>query len=146
MTVTAKGADLVLLARRWLRFTTVGGMGIVVQLVVLAILKGLLAIDYLLATALAVEIAVLHNFVWHERWTWSERTRGRRRTLLLLERLLRFNLTTGMVSILSNLVLMRLLVGQVHLHYLLANLLTIAICSLANFLVSEMFVFQKPKC
>jgi putative flippase GtrA len=145
VTVTAKGADLVLLARRWLRFTTVGGMGIVVQLVVLAILKGLLAIDYLLATALAVEIAVLHNFVWHERWTWSERTRGRRRTLLLLERLLRFNLTTGMVSILSNLVLMRLLVGQVHLHYLLANLLTIAICSLANFLVSEMFVFQKPK-
>ena len=145
MTLTAKGADLVLLARRWLRFTTVGGMGIVVQLAVLAILKGLLAIDYLLATALAVEIAVLHNFVWHERWTWSERTRGRRRTLLLLERLLRFNVTTGMVSILSNLVLMRLLVGQVHLHYLLANLLTIAICSLANFVVSELFVFQKPK-
>ena len=57
-------------------------------------------------------------------------------------RLLRFNLTTGAMSIISNLVLMRLLVGQFHIQYLVANLIAIAATSIANFLVSEWFVFR----
>ncbi len=133
------------LAGRYLKFSTVGGIGIFVQLAALAILKSLAGLHYLLATALAVEAAVLHNFAWHERWTWIERTSGNRQLRPLLGRLLRFNVTTGALSIASNLVLMRLLVGRLHLHYLLANILTIAICSLANFLVSEFFVFRTAR-
>ena len=56
-----------------LRFYTVGAAGIVVQLAVFtAFTRGLNA-PYLLATAIAVELAILHNFYWHERWTWAER-------------------------------------------------------------------------
>ena len=127
--------------RRWLKFNTVGAIGIVVQLAALAILTSLLRVEYLAATALAVEIAVLHNFVWHERWTWRERTGPRG----ILTRLVRFNLTTGALSILSNLVLMRLFVGQLHLRPVIANMLAIAITSLANFLVSELFVFRSVR-
>ena len=29
-----------------------------------------------LATALAVEAALLHNFVWHQQVTWRDRTRA----------------------------------------------------------------------
>jgi putative flippase GtrA len=36
---------------------------------------------------------------------------------------------------------MKLLVGIVHLNYLLANGLTITACSVVNFLVSDGFVF-----
>lgn len=54
---------------RWLKFNAVGGIGIGVQLVVLAGLKSGLELNYLLATAVAVEVAVLHNFFWHERFT-----------------------------------------------------------------------------
>ena len=104
----------------------------------LAVLKSLLHVEYLWATALAVEAAVLHNFLWHERWTW----RGRIPKQGVWLRLARFNLTTGMMSIVSNLVLMRLLVGQLHMQYLAANLLAIAATSIANFLLSEWFVFR----
>jgi putative flippase GtrA len=124
--------------RRWLKFNTVGAIGIGVQLAALAILKSLLHVEYLWATALAVEAAVLHNFVWHERWTWKGRI-GKKGVLL---RLARFNLTTGAMSIASNLILMRLLVGQFHMPYLAANLLAIAATSVANFLLSEWFVFR----
>ena len=133
------------LAGRVVKFHAVGLIGVVVQLLALAVFKSVLGMNYLTATALAVEIAVLHNFCWHERWTWVERTRGASSAALLLGRLLRFNLTTGLVSIVSNLVLMRFLVGVLHLHYLLANALTIATTSLANFLVSELFVFRKQR-
>jgi len=126
--------------RRWLKFNLVGAIGIVLQLAVLGILNGALKLGYLPATALAVEAAVLHNFVWHERFTWADRASVTRRQTLL--RLVRFNLTTGAVSILGNLLLMRLLVGQAHLPPLAANLASIAGCSLVNFLVSEYIVFR----
>jgi putative flippase GtrA len=124
--------------RRWLKFNAVGGIGIGVQLVALALMKDVLHVQYLWATALAVELAVLHNFVWHEHWTWKGR--GERKDVLV--RLLRFNLTTGAMSILSNLLCMRLLVGQLHMQYLVANLLAIAVTSIANFLLSDRFVFR----
>ena len=83
---------------------------------------------------------MLHNFLWHERFTWADRASVTRRQALL--RLVRFNLTTGAVSILGNLLLMRLLVGLAHLPSLAANLASIAGCSLVNFLVSEYIVFR----
>lgn len=126
--------------RHWLKFNTVGAIGIGVQLAALAALKSGLGLNYLLSTGLAVEAAVLHNFIWHERWTWADRTRLSPSDVLT--RLVRFNLTTGAVSILGNLVFMRLLVGTLHLHYFFANLLTIAACSILNFVASDRFVFQ----
>lgn len=128
------------LSRHWLKFNAVGAIGIGVQLATLAVLAEGLGLNYLWATALAVEAAVLHNFVWHERWTWVERTTASHAKVI--HRLIRFHLTTGAVSLLGNLVLMGLLVGRLHVHYFLANVLTIAICSLLNFLASDRLVFQ----
>ena len=121
---------------RWLKFNAVGAAGILVQLGVLAMLKSGLQLDYLFATGLAVEAAVLHNYLWHERFTWADRASASPWT-----RFAKFNLTTGLFSILGNVVLMRTLVGGAHLNYFLANILTIGMCSLVNFVVSDRFVF-----
>lgn len=129
------------LGLRWLKFNAVGAGGIVVQLAMLALLVSGLGVNYLLATALAVEAAVIHNFFWHQRFTWADRASLGTRDAL--GRLLRFNLTNGGLSILGNLILMRLLVGRFHMNYVLANLLTIAACSVANFLVSHRYVFVR---
>ena len=122
---------------RWLKFNAVGAGGIVVQLLTLAVLKSPLKMDYLFATALAVEAAVVHNYFWHERFTWADRTDANSWL-----RFAKFNLTTGIFSIVGNVLLMRAFVGTVHLNYFLANMLTIAICSIANFFVSDRFVFR----
>lgn len=126
--------------RRWIKFNLVGAVGIGVQLAALALFSGGLRLNYLWATALAVECAVLHNFAWHERFTWADR--GGRGWRAAAGRLARFNLTTGLVSIGGNLLLMRLLTGQAHLPVLPANLLSIAACSVANFVVSDRWVFR----
>ncbi|HTZ81973.1 MAG TPA: GtrA family protein [Candidatus Acidoferrales bacterium] len=125
---------------RWCKFNVVGGIGIGVQFAALFFLRSILGFNYLLATAVAVEAAVIHNFVWHEQFTWSDRVESSWRRSL--PRLLRFNLTTGAVSILGNLALMKILVGEGHMNYLLANGIAIAVCSIANFLVSEEWVFE----
>jgi putative flippase GtrA len=123
---------------RWLKFNAVGAGGILVQLAALAILTSGFQLDYLLATALAVEAAVIHNYFWHERFTWADRPS---RSSWL--RFAKFNLTTGLFSILGNVLVMRVLAGAAHLNYFVANLLTIATCSIVNFLVSDRFVFEE---
>ena len=127
---------------RWLKFNAVGAIGIGVQLAALSLyLKGF-GLHYLAATALAVETAILHNFLLHERWTWLERTRlsgGARR---VLERLLKFHLGNGAVSLVANLLAMRVLTGQFGMDPLVANLISIALASVANFLVGEFLVFR----
>ncbi len=128
---------------RWLKFNAVGGIGIAVQLAALALLVSVLRINYLLASALAVEAPVLHNFVWHERFTWADR-----RSIGVTQaigRLLRFNLTNGLISIVGNLLLMRLLAGHFHVPYLIANMLTIACCALLNFVAADRLVFAKGR-
>ncbi len=130
------------LLQRGFRFYLVGGFGIGVQLAALALFRSGLHLHYMLATALAVECAVVHNFVWHERFTWKDRPSGG--IVPALRRLLKFNLTTGVISIGGNVLLMRLLVGELGVQYLLANVVTIASCSLANFLVSDRAVFRPP--
>ncbi len=122
---------------RWIKFNAVGGIGIVVQLAALAILRSWLKLDYLLATGLAVEIAVIHNFFWHERFTWADRPAAR--PVQSLVRLVKFNAGNGAVSIVGNLVMMRLLVGELKFNYVPSNVFAIALCSLVNF---DRFVFD----
>jgi len=123
---------------RWLKFNAVGAGGIVVQLVMLTVMTSVLKIDYLVATALAVEAAIVHNYIWHERFTWIDRASERS-----WARFLKFNLSTGLFSIVGNMLLMRALVDGAHLNYLIANLITIATCSIVNFVVSDLFVFEE---
>ncbi len=127
---------------RWLKFNTVGLVGIGVQLAALTVYSSLLHIHYLVATAMAVETAVLHNYVWHELWTWRDRRAPRDGWRAIAWRLLRFHLGNGLVSLLSNLLLMKFFVGSWGMKVLPANLLSIAITAVANFLIAEFFVFR----
>jgi putative flippase GtrA len=124
---------------RWLKFSLVGGLGIAVQLAALALMIHL-RVQYLLATMLAVEAAVLHNFCWHERYTWADRGHSSH-PRAVLRRLARFHLANGLISMIGNLVLMCFLVGELGFPVLLANLATVASCWLANCLVSDRWVF-----
>jgi putative flippase GtrA len=131
---------------RWLKFNAVGAVGIAVQLAVLTLLKSGLGFNYLLATALAVEVTVLHNFFWHERFTWADRQAtdrpaADRPATDRLKHLLKFNLTTGGLSILGNVVAMKFLVEIAGVEYLLANLFSVAACSIVNFLVADRAIF-----
>src|SRR4051812_6766077 len=124
---------------RFLRFNGVGVIGFVVQLAVLTVLVHL-GVHYLVATAAAIEAAVLHNFLWHERWTWRDRpATGRTR----LRRLWHFHVANGLVSQAGNLALMWVLVDRGGVGPLAANAVAVVVCGLLNFLASERFVFVR---
>ena len=128
---------------RFLKFNFVGGIGVVVQLAALTLLRSGFHSDYLLATVLAVETAVIHNFLWHERFTWRDRPSAHRSESLT--RFLKFNASNGAVSIVGNLLIMRALVGGAGMNYVAANLAAITVCSLVNFLLSDRLVFSEAR-
>ncbi len=125
----------------WIKFNVVGVIGFALQAVALFVLThNTHRISYLMATALAVELAVLNNFIWHQLWTWRDRpsaTRGE-----TLRRLAKFNITTGLVSILGNLIFMSILVGRLGVAIVLANLVSVLACSLLNFILADRFAFN----
>jgi len=123
---------------RFIRFNAVGVAGFAVQLAALWLLAGA-GLHYLAATAVAVEAAILHNFAWHERWTWRDRPAGGRARGA---RLARFHAVNGAVSLLGNLLLMPLLVGGAGLPVLLANLVASAACAAVNYAGADRIVFS----
>jgi putative flippase GtrA len=124
---------------RWGKFNLVGAMGMVVQLAALALINHWAAGHYLYASAAAVEITLLHNFVWHLHYTW----RDRRDDTARMAQLLRFHLSNGLVSMVGNLALMRLLVEDAHLHPIAANCIAILSCSLINFGLGDYWAFAE---
>jgi putative flippase GtrA/phosphatidylglycerophosphate synthase len=122
-------------APRGARFMIVGLVGFLVQVGVLALLTSL-GLSWLPATVVAVECAILQNYFWHRRWTWDDR-RGS---------LLRFNASTALTSIGGNVVLMALLVGGLKLPVVLANMIAVALISLANFVIGDRWVFATMIC
>jgi putative flippase GtrA len=124
---------------RWCKFNLVGAMGMALQLVALALINRWNGGHYLCASAAAIELALLHNFVWHLHFTW----RDRRDDSAFLSQLLRFHLSNGSVSMLGNLALMRILIHEAHLPVLASNSIAILCCSILNFYLGDLWAFAE---
>jgi len=129
------------LIRKWLRYNTIGTMGVGVQLFFLFLLTRLFHIHYMIATLLAVQVAIIHNFFWHQRWTWKESaSQGKKESL---RRFVKFNSSTGTLSMLGNVGVTAALVQALHLPLMICNILAIGACNIANFLFANTFGFQR---
>jgi putative flippase GtrA len=128
---------------RWGIFNLVGVVGFVVQLSALFLLKHVAGLDYRVATACAVEIAVLHNFIWHEHLTWADVVRSFHDGVWY--RLLRFYAVNGFVSLFGNVALTWAFVQWMRMPYLAANAVSVVVCSALNFFVGDRLVFQQRK-
>ena len=127
--------------RHWLKFNAVGVLGFAIQSGALFLLtRAPCRVSYQAATVAAVELAVVHNFVWHQRWTWRDRPSATMRESF--GRLAKFNVTNGLVSMVGNLFFMTILVGRVGLPIAGANLISVAICSICNFLLADRIAFD----
>lgn len=122
------------------RFTAVAMAGFVLQT---AVLEALTAADlhYLPATLLAVEAAILHNYVWHERWTWRDRgTPPGSRT----GRLVRYHGLTAAVSLGGQALTVILLTGGLGLRPSIASAIAVVALGRLTYAGAGRFVFPPP--
>jgi putative flippase GtrA len=131
---------MIITIKKWIRFNAIGVMGVGLQLLLLSFFRTFFHFGYLLSTAIAVQCALIHNFFWHQRWTWKSAVPSTRKESL--RRFVKFNSSSGSISILGNLGFTSLIVQAIHLPYLISNLLAIATCNIANFLLARNFAFR----
>jgi putative flippase GtrA len=110
------------------KFLIVGGLGTLVNTAVLVILYRLLHLALVVASALATELAIGHNFLWNDRWTFG-------RHGLSLNRFVRFNVVS-LGGQCVTVVTLWVLVQHTALHYLVANLIGIGLALVWNLAIN----------
>jgi putative flippase GtrA len=122
---------------RFDRFALGGLGGFALQIAVLA---GLIAAGahYMAATVIAIELAILANFLTHQQWTWRDRSAASS----VLERLIRFHALTAVTSIVGSLVITALLVETFGISPVIANIISVMMLGLINFVGADTMVFR----
>ena len=128
---------------RIIQFQLVAWGGTLVNLGVLWLTKGVLGIPLIPAGALAIEIAIIHNFTWHYFFTWKDRVAGNPRDYF--SRLLRYNLVTASIDFIVNLGILWGLVTFAGVHYLLADLAGMVAGPLFKFVANERLIFKRDR-
>lgn len=120
-------------ASRILRFAVVGGAGTAVNTAVLYVLHGVLRMPLVAASVLAVELAVVHNYLLNDWWTFAARTPS-------LRGFGKFNVSMLTGLAVNVLVLWTLVHGGVQL--VAANLLAIGAAFAVNYASSALWVWD----
>ena len=113
------------------RFLLVGGLGLLVNSLTLLALHQWLSLPLLVALPLATELAIVSNFLLNDRWTFL----GRARSRSAVARFARFN-AVSLFGMLVTMAATMVLVGEVGLQYLVANLCGIGLATSCNFFVN----------
>jgi putative flippase GtrA len=121
------------------RFNVVGGLGVAVQLGTLAGLTSGAGVHYLTATVVSLTVTLVHNFIWHCRWTWPDRAGGPAVAIAFA----RFVLANGVVPGAGNLATMAVLTGGLQVPPVAANVVAIALSGLLNYQLADRVVFVR---
>jgi dolichol-phosphate mannosyltransferase len=136
-----------LFSKRFLKFGTVGASGTVVNIGVLYVAQEYIfntvqttEIKLNLSLALAIFLATLNNFFWNRLWTWADRKQHHH--LSWPAQFGQYTLACWL-SIALQVVFTNLLAP--HFYYQFANLIAIALTSVLNFLLNDIWTFGRAK-
>ena len=121
---------------RILRFAVVGGTGVIINTSVLYLLSRWAGLPLVAASALAVELAAISNYLLNDTWTFAARSRS-------LGRFAKFN-TASLAGLALN-VLSVWLLTRLGLNFLVADLIGIAAGFAANYAFSVRWVWGQQR-
>jgi putative flippase GtrA len=128
------------MTHRFSRFLLTGFAGFLCQIASLWLLVSVLSVNYVPASIIAIELAIVFNYVMHEKWTWNDRpvaTIGERWL-----RLARFNAMTALTSIAGGVLITALLVEALGLPPVAANIISVVALGLLNYAGAGSIVFR----
>ena len=119
---------------RFLRFGAVGLSGVFVDLGMFYLFRRL-GLGLTLSVILSGEVAILNNFLWNDRWTFADLSRGQRSWGKGVKRFLKFN-TICLTGLVLNATIVNVLSRGLGANEYLAKLIAIAVVTFWNFWVN----------
>jgi dolichol-phosphate mannosyltransferase len=127
---------------QFVRFCTVGFTGVFVNEGALWFFTDIVGLYYLYSSVLAVEMAIVSNFLFNDFWTFRDRSLKKAGFAQALRRFLQFNTICGMGALL-NVAVLWLLTEQMGLHYLVSNLAGIGVATLWNYGLNSNITYRR---
>jgi dolichol-phosphate mannosyltransferase len=128
-----------LLTPRFLKFGVVGASGVAVNMGGLYVFKEFAGIPYFIASLIAIELSILSNFTVNHLWTWRDRSGEGR----VWTKLVRYHVGAGVTAFLGNYLVLIALTELLGMHYMISNLIGIAVGTLANYIINDLWTFRK---
>jgi dolichol-phosphate mannosyltransferase len=122
---------------RFVKFCLVGGSGVLVNEGLLWLLTDFAGFYYLASAAIGIEVSIITNFLLNDRFTFADR----RAPGGFLRRLGKFNLVS-LVALAVNMALLWFLTSVAGLHYLVSNLIGIAVAAVLNYLLNTLWTWR----
>ena len=125
---------------RFMRYGLVGFSGVFVDMALFYFFTDVVGVGITLSKLMAAEIAIIHNFLWNDAWTFADLTRQQRTHAARTKRLLKFNIIcfTGLLLDVCLLLVFYQFVFAGSMKYL-ANLIAIALVATWNFWLNVKF-------
>ena len=132
---------------RFIKFGVVGASGTVINIAVLYAAQ-----EYLLRSiqdfhsrlnysiALAITCATISNFYWNRRLTWRDRKHDVHHSAIFL--FSKYVMAAALSIVIQSLLTKWL---ATYLHYIVANLVAIAVASVANFVANDRLTFRRHR-
>ncbi len=136
-----QGKAVIHLLLRGTKFNLVAWLGMLVNSGCLYLFKGILGVPLIPASLMSIEIAIVHNFIWHRHWTWGDR--DGEHPPPFLKQLLIYNLMTGLVDLVANVTVLWLLTTFLDIYYLIANVAGMILGPFIKFWLNEKVIFKK---
>lgn len=126
-----------LLAKDFVRFGIVGGIGFVVNFIILTLLYKVLNSPILIAQLLAGEIALLCNFLLHNKWTYNSHNVQKSFRQLIIQ----FHVTSW-IAVIGVAIIVTVGIDVFHLHYFVALMIAAATAMLWNFCWTKYVIWR----
>jgi dolichol-phosphate mannosyltransferase len=128
------------LPKRFLTFTAVGVSGIFVNQAVLFYVHDSLKVPLAIASLIAIQIAIINNFIWNRQFTWTDRPM--KGFQAIKQGLIKFTLVSWVAGTLNWIILM-ILSKSFGIHYMIANLAAILVASILNYFLNDLWTFRR---
>lgn len=127
------------LSPRIIKFGVVGASGVIVNVGSLYVLTEFARIPYFIASLIAIELSIISNFTINLLWTWRDRADEG----TLWKKIVRYHIGAGATAVLGNYLILIALTEFFGMHYMLSNLIGIAVGTFSNYLINDLWTFKK---
>lgn len=122
---------------QFLKYTAVGAIGTVVNLLVLYFFTSIVGLYYLVSAVFAFIIAVTNNYFLNKIWTFEEKIKDK-----LFTKWGKF-LIVSLFGLVTNLVFLWFFTEIVGLYYLVSQVIAIVSATFVNFIGNKLWTFKK---
>jgi dolichol-phosphate mannosyltransferase len=129
------------LSSRIVKFGIVGASGVVVNVGGLYLLTEFAGFQYFIASLVAIELSILSNFTINLLWTWRDRSEEG----TLWSKIIRYHIGAGATAFLGNYLILVALTEFFGMHYMISNLIGIAVGTISNYVINDLWTFKKKQ-